>query len=111
MRDLNLIRRNIKHSFRAFQNIRHMPKNIFHILIRGIRHVRKQSERCDVCKIIFPEHPYITREDRSVYRRLRRLKNIFRDAETCRKIIRRPRRDISQRNFTVTKLHSCTRLI
>ena len=97
---------NIENPFCSFQYICKMSEDIFHTLLRLVGYICKQAESCNVNKIVFIESAHVTGKGDSVYRGIRRLKNIPGDMQTAGKIISRSCRNVSDRNFLLSCLHS-----
>ena len=88
-----------------------MAKNILQLLVCHIRYICKETESCNIYKIIFIKHTHITWKCLSVHSHIGRLQHIFRYFQRLCKVIGTACRNISDRNDTVTLHHTGYHLI
>ena len=82
-----MIRRNIGKAFDSLQKISHIAENIFHILRRGICHIREDAKCCNIYKMTVVEGTHITQEIFSGHCQTGGFHHIPRNLQTSGKII------------------------
>ena len=95
----------------SLKKVGYPPAHVFELLRRGVGDIRKNPERRNVVEITAVQISHVAAERLAAANLQRGLLRIVRDSERCGEIVRRARRDISQKRAVLDLHQAVDRLV